>query len=153
MALRSFARLSRLPVLLRALLHPALVVLAGTVLGLALELLIQIFGSVVVPDAFDGFPAWYQVGKAVLFQLAAVLPAMLTGAMAKRHAGRLGAITAIACALAVDIAFHGAMPGAVSELVSPLGLAAGAGILGAVCGWAGASLAQRWRARRAVPAP
>ena len=150
MDLRNLARPSRLPVVLRSLLRPALVVLAGVVLGLALELTIQLFGAAVVPDAFEGFPAWYEVAKSALFQLAAVAPATLTGALAGRHAGRLGAVTAIACALAVDFAFHGASAATVAELVSPQGLVAGAGILGAVCGWAGAGLAQRWRARRAV---
>ena len=150
MDLRRLARPARLAVLLRALWRPTLVVLAGVVLGLGLELAIQLFGTVAVPDPLSGLPAWYQVGKTVLFQLAAVLPAMLTGALAGRHAGRLGALTAIACALAVDLAFHGAMPGAVSERISPWSLATGAGILGAVGGWAGAALASAARRDRTL---
>lgn len=146
-------RWSRLPVLLRALLHPSLVVLAGVVVGLALELAIQLFGAMVVPDAFEGLPAWYHVGKAVLFQLAQVVPPLCAGMFARGRPGLVGAATAVACALAADIAFHGAMPGAVSELISPLSLAAGAAILGAVCGLAGAQLAHYWRTRRAAAAP
>ena len=146
-------RLSRLPVLLRALLRPILVVLAGVAVGLALELAIQLFGAMVVPDAFEGFPAWYHVGKAVLFQLAQVVPPLFAGLLARDRAGLVGAATAVACALAADIAFHGAMPGAVSELISPLSLAAGAAILGAICGLAGAQLGLHWRARRTAAAP
>lgn len=146
-------RLSRLPVLARALLHPSLVVLAGVVVGLALELAIQLFGAMVVPDAFEGLPAWYHVGKAVLFQLAQVVPPLLAGMLARGRPGWVGAATAVVCALAADIAFHGAMPGAVSELISPLSLAAGAAILGAACGLAGAQLAHYWRTRRTAAAP
>jgi hypothetical protein len=146
-------RLSRLPVLLRALLHPLLVVLAGVVVGLALEVAIQLFGAMVVPDAFAGLPAWYHLGKAVLFELARVIPPLLAGMFARRRAGVIGATTAVICALAADVAFHGAMPGAVSELVSPLAPAAGAAILGAICGLGGAQLAQHWRTRRVAAAP
>ena len=151
--LRPFLRPSRWPVLLREATRGALVVLAGCIAGLALELLIQLFGAMVVPDAFEGFPVWYHLGKVVLFQLAQIVPALLAGGLARRYPAWLGAVTAMACALVVDLAFHGAMPGSVSQLVSPLSLALGAGMLGAVAGLAGANLAQRWRARRAAPSP
>lgn len=137
---------------LAALPRYVLAVMAGTGVGLALELLIQLYGAAVTPDALQGFPAWYPLGKAVLFEVARIAPAVCAGALAPRRAGAVGAITAVVEVLAVDLAFHGAMPGRVSELDSPLSLAASAVILGFVAGIAGAQLLQRWRARRTTQA-